>query len=471
MILDKLPLTIEETQSGLLNGQFSCVDLVDSYLERIKKFDKEINAFITVTDEIAYRQAKEADQIIKTQKESAFKNYPLLGVTIGYKDLYLTKGVRTTAGSNVLSDYIPSYSATAVKRLEKAGAIMIGKLNCDAWAHGSSGENSDFGVTKNPWDKTYTPGGSSSGSGAALSADFCLVTTGTDTCGSIRLPANYSGMVGLKPTYGTVSRYGIVAMASSLDSVGHLTRSVTDAEALLSITKGKDGQDSTLVDYEKSDIKSRLRIGVPKEFMVGGVDKEVAETIQKAIKTFEKEGIEIKEVSLPSTKYANSVYYIIQPAEVSSNLGRYDGIRYGKDRKAFSDEAKRRIMLGTYVLSSGYYDAFYLRAMKVRSKIIEELDSVFESVDVLIAPVAPTPPFKLGEKTDDPLKMYLTDIYAATANLSGIPALALPSGFSKEGLPLGFQLMGPRFSENTLFDLGKLFEKSTNYKPKVANLK
>lgn len=471
MILDKLPLTIAETQKGLLNGRFRCVDLVDSYLERINEFDKEINAFITVTDNVAYEEAKKGDQIIGQQKEEAFKTYPLLGVVIGYKDLYLTKGVRTTAGAKVLFDYIPAYSATAVERLKKAGVIMIGKLNCDAWAHGSSGENSDFGPTKNPWNKEFTPGGSSSGSGAALAADFCLVTTGTDTCGSIRLPANYSGMVGLKPTYGTVSRYGIVAMASSLDSVGHLTRSVSDAETILNITKGKDNLDSTLVDYEKSEVKSHLRIGVPKEFMVGGLDKEVTEAVQKSIKIFEKEAIEIKEVSLPSTRYAISVYYIIQPAEVSSNLGRYDGIRYGKDRKSFSDEAKRRIMLGTYVLSSGYYDAFYLRAMKVRSKIIDELNHVFEEVDVLIAPVTPTPPFKLGDKTDDPLQMYLTDIYAATANLSGIPALALPSGFTQDGLPLGFQLMGPRFSENVLFELGKLYEKATDYTPAVAKLK
>jgi aspartyl-tRNA(Asn)/glutamyl-tRNA(Gln) amidotransferase subunit A len=471
MIIEKLPLTIEKTQRGLLNGEYKCVDLVDSYLSRIQKFDKEINAFITVTDEQAYKQAKHADQILANRKEKAIKDYPLLGAIVGYKDLFLTKGVRTTAASKLLGGYVPAYSATVVDRMEKAGAIMIGKLNCDAWAHGSSGENSDYGATLNPWNKSFTPGGSSSGSGAALAANYCLATTGTDTCGSIRLPASYSGVVGFKPTYGVVPRFGIIAMASSLDSIGHLTHCVADAEAIFKITAGKDGSDSTVTEGKNTGTKSHLRIGVPEEFFAGGLDAEVEEAVERAIKVFEKAGCEVKSVSLPLTKYAISVYYIIQPAEVSSNLGRYDGIRYGEGRETFGDEAKRRIMLGTYVLSSGYYDAYYLRAMKVRSKIIKEVNEVFDKVDAIITPVAPTPPFKLGEKIDDPLKMYLTDIFAATANLAGIPALAIPAGLTKEKLPIGFQLMAPRFSEQILFDLGKLYEKESGSKPLVANLK
>jgi len=450
-----LPLTIKETQEGLMNKKFSAVELVDSYLARISKYNKELNIFLTVTEDEAYKKAKWADKILS--------NYPLLGVTVAHKDLFLTKGVRTTAGSKVLESYVPTYSATIVDRLEKAGAIMIGKTNCDAWAHGSSGENSDFGATKNPWNKNYVAGGSSSGSAAALSANMALISTGTDTCGSIRVPANFNYLVSLKPTYGVISRYGVIAMASSLDCVGPLGHSVDDVKQIFDVIKGKDGFDSTVIEKTNGEKpNSKLKIGIAKEFFGEGLDK--------AINVFKKLGIEIKEVNMPTTKYAISVYYIIQPAEVSSNLARFDGIRYGSTRQNFGDEAKRRIMLGSYVLSSGYYDAYYLKAMKVRTKIKEEVDDVFSQVDALIAPVSPTPPFKIGEKTKDPLKMYLTDIFAATANLTGIPSLALPFGFTKDNLPLGFQLMGPRFSEETLFSLGKMFEKETGYKPKVAKI-
>ena len=450
-----LPLTIKETQEGLMNKKFSAVELVDSYLARINKYNKELNIFLTVTEDEAYKKAKWADKILS--------NYPLLGVTVAHKDLFLTKGVRTTAGSKVLESYVPTYSATVVDRLEKAGAIMIGKTNCDAWAHGSSGENSDFGATKNPWNKNYVAGGSSSGSAAALSANMALISTGTDTCGSIRVPANFNYLVSLKPTYGVISRYGVIAMASSLDCVGPLGHSVDDVKQIFDVIKGKDGFDSTVIEKTNGEKpNSKLKIGIAKEFFGEGLDK--------AINVFKKLGIEIKEVNMPTTKYAISVYYIIQPAEVSSNLARFDGIRYGSTRQNFGDEAKRRIMLGSYVLSSGYYDAYYLKAMKVRTKIKEEVDDVFSQVDALIAPVSPTPPFKIGEKTKDPLKMYLTDIFAATANLTGIPSLALPFGFTKDNLPLGFQLMGPRFSEETLFSLGKMFEKETGYKPKVAKI-
>ena len=457
----KIPLTIKETREGL-GKDFTAVELVDGYLNQINKYNKDLNIFLTVSENEAYKKAKEIDR-----SEAAL---PLSGVVVAHKDIFLTKGIRTTAGSKVLENYIPSYSATTIERLEKAGAITIGKLNCDAWAHGSSGENSDFGLTRNPWGRDFTPGGSSSGSGAAVASNMVLVATGTDTCGSVRLPANYCYAVSLKPTYGAISRYGVIAMASSLDTVGPIGRTVEDVERMFEVIKGEDGYDSTVKDHIKkpSTTREKLTIGIPKEFFVGGVDKEVQKTIDEAVAVLKKEGVEFKEVSLPSTKYGISVYYIIQPAEVSSNLARYDGIRYGNTRESFGAEAKRRIMLGTYVLSSGYYDAYYLTAMKVRSKIIAEVDKVFEEVDVLIAPVAPTPPFKLGEKAGDPLKMYLTDIYAATANLCGIPSLALPSGFSKMGLPLGFQLMGPRFSEATLFELGNKYHKAIDYKPKVA---
>jgi len=462
------PLTIKETQEGLLKGKFTAVGLVDSYLERINKHNKELNAFLTVCEEEAYKKAKEADERIKSLKEKAFTDFPLLGVTVSFKDLFLTKGVRTTAGSKVLQHYVPPYSATVVERLEKAGCIILGKLNCDAWAHGASGENSDFGPTRNPWNKDFVPGGSSSGSAASVAANLTLISTGTDTGGSIRQPANFCGVVGLKPTYGAVSRYGIVAMGSSVDSIGHFSRSVEDSEAIFNVTKGEDGKDGTVKDATFMAPKAKMRLGIPKEYFIEGLDKEVEKGVLASSEVFKKEGVELVDVSLPHTKYAISVYYIVQPAEVSSNLGRYDGIRYGKDRGSFGAEAKRRIMLGSYVLSAGYYDAYYLKAQKVRSKIIKDFEGAFAKVDAIIAPVSPTPPFALGEKSGSPLQMYLADILTVAGNLAGIPGLAVPSGFTKKGLPLGFQLLGPRFSEYVLFELGKLYQKATNYEPKAA---
>lgn len=457
-----VPLTIKETQEGLKSKKFCAVELVDSYLSQIKKYNDEYNIFLTVTEEQAYKKAKSLDV-------SGDYSNPLSGVVVSYKDIFLTDGIRTTASSKVLENYIPQYSATTVKRIESAGAIPIGKLNCDAFAHGSSGENSDFGVTKNPWNKEYTSGGSSSGSGAVLSSNMSLISTGTDTCGSIRLPANYGYSVALKPTYGAVSRYGVIAMASSLDTVGPMGRCVDDVETVFNVIKGEDGKDGTVKNMIETKLnQSKFKIGVPKEFFVGGLSKEIEKNIEEVIKTYKRENVEFLEVSLPSTKHGISVYYIIQPAEVSSNLGRFDGIRYGNDRNSFGDEAKRRIMLGSYVLSAGYYDAYYEKAMKVRTMMISEVDEVFTKVDALIAPVAPTPAFKIGEKSDDPLAMYLTDIYAATANLCGIPSIAIPSGFTDSKLPLGFQLMAPRFKEEILFKLGKIYEIATNYKPQVA---
>lgn len=454
------PLTIKETHEGLLSKKFSAVELVDSYLEKISKVNKELNAYLTIDEEGAYKKAKIVD--------SSDKSDPLSGVTVAHKDIFLTKGVRTTASSKVLESYVPAYSGTVVKRIAEAGAITLGKVNCDAWAHGASGENSDFGPTLNPWNKEYVPGGSSSGSAVSVAAGLSLVATGTDTGGSIRQPANLSGVTGLKPTYGAVSRYGIIAMASSLDCPGAFGWTVEDTETMFNVMKGEDGFDGTVKNEKRQKKNGKLKIGIPKEYFIEGVDKEVEKAVLAASEVFKKEGIELVEISLPHTKYAIDVYYIVQPAEVSSNLARFDGIRYGNVRETFGSEAKRRIMLGTYVLSAGFYDAFYLKAQKVRSRIIQDFDKAYEEVDAIIAPVSPTPAFKIGEKAEDPLKMYLADIFTAPANLAGIPGLAIPSGFTQKGLPLGFQLLGPRFSEETLFELGKLFQKATDYKPKTA---
>ncbi|HKB88680.1 MAG TPA: Asp-tRNA(Asn)/Glu-tRNA(Gln) amidotransferase subunit GatA [Patescibacteria group bacterium] len=456
MVNKQIPLTIKDTKEGLLKKDFSAVELVDEYLARIDK-NKDLNAFITVSSEEAYKKAKLID--------SNLTDSPLLGAITAHKDLFSTKGVRTTAASKVLENYVPEYSATVVERMERAGSIMLGKANCDAWAHGASGENSDFGPTLNPWNKKYVPGGSSSGSAAAVAAGLSLIATGTDTGGSIRNPANFCGVVGFKPTYGAVSRYGIIAMASSLDSVGSFGHTVEDVETIFNVTKGADGFDATVTEGTVGKKNGKIKIGIPKEYFMEGLDREVEQSVLAASKVFKDEGIELVDVSLPNTKYAIDVYYIIQPAEVSSNLGRYDGIRYGNGRDSFGAEAKRRIMLGTYVLSAGYYDAYYLKAQKVRSLLIQDFDNVFKEVDAVLAPVMPTPAFKIGEKVADPLKMYLADIFTASANLAGIPGLAIPSGFTKSKLPLGFQLVGPRFSEETLFDLGKLYQKSVNYVP------
>jgi len=469
MIIKNLPLTISETQLALAKGQFKCVDLVDSYLDRIKKYNQGLNIFLTLAEDLAYQQAKAADESIINNKK-AFAEKPLLGVCVAYKDLFLTKGIRTSASSKVLENFVPVYSATVVERMSGAGTITIGKTNHDAWGHGSSGENSDFGLTKNPWNADYVPGGSSSGSAAALAANLALISTGTDTGSSVRLPASFCNLFGLKPTYGAVPRFGVIAMASSLDSIGHFARCTADIAKVFNVVRGEDGHDATVKNADYLKPKAKMRIGIPKEYFIEGVDKEVEKAVSRAAKVYEKAGVELADISLPHTKYANSVYYIVQPAEVSSNLSRYDGIRYGNDRGSFGDEAKRRIMLGTYVLSAGYYDAYYLKAMKVRSILIKDFDKAFEKVDAILAPVSPTPPFKLGEKTNDPLQMYLADIFTVAANLAGIPGLAVPCGFTKNKLPIGFQLMGPRFSENVLFELGKLYEKATNYKPEVAKL-
>ncbi|MGB9706959.1 MAG: Asp-tRNA(Asn)/Glu-tRNA(Gln) amidotransferase subunit GatA, partial [Microgenomates group bacterium] len=389
---------------------------------------------------------------------------PLFGIPIGVKDLFCTKGIRTTAGSKVLENYTPVYDATVVRKLKEAGAIIIGKTNLDAWAHGSSGENSDFGPTKNPYDEKRVPGGSSSGSAVATATGMALAATGTDTGGSIRLPAAFCGVVGLKPTYGRVSRFGVIAMASSLDSIGHFTKNVEDSAIILNVTAGKDPLDATtspiaVPNYLKNLKKGirGIKIGVPKQYFIRGMDKEVEKNILRAIKKLEKLGAKIINISLPHTKYALAVYYIIQPSEVSSNLARYDGIRYGLGREKFGDEAKRRIMLGTYTLSAGYYEAYYLKAMKVRTLIRKDFEEAFKKVKAIVAPVSPTLPFKFGEKTADPLKMYLSDIFTIPANLAGLPGLSLPIGFA-DNLPVGMQILGPQFSEDLLFQIGWAYE-------------
>ena len=465
-------LTIKQAQEGLRNRKFSSVEITKACLEQIKKHDKKLNAFITITEREALESAGKADELV-SQGET-LQDKPLLGIPIALKDIFSTKGIRTTAASNVLKDYMPVYDATVVEKLKNAGAVIIGKTNCDAWAHGSSGENSDFGPTKNPWNTEYVPGGSSSGSAVSVASDMCIVATGTDTGGSIRHPASFCNVVGLKPTYGRVSRYGIVAMASSLDSIGHITKTVEDSAIILNTASGKDPKDATTLgfpipDYTESlkkEIKG-IKIGVPREYFIKGTDPQVSALVKKAILVLEKQGAKI--VELPHTQFANPCYYIIQPSEVSSNLARYDGIRFGLGRENFGDEAKRRIMLGTYTLSAGYYEAYYKKAMQIRTLVKKDFESAFTKVEAIITPVSPTLPWKLGEKVDDPLKMYLSDIFTITANLAGIPGLAVPCGFA-EGLPVGMQILGPQFSEELLFKIGYAYEQATEWHKQKPNL-
>ncbi len=452
-------LSIKQSLQGIKDGHFSSYDLTKACLNQIEKFNPEINAFIIVNKK-ALDEAQDADD-----NRSAGEKLPLLGIPIVLKDIFMTKGLRTTAASNVLKDYIPQYDATVVKKLKDAGAIILGKTNLDAWAHGSSGENSDFGPTKNPWNTDYVPGGSSSGSASSVALNMAIAATGTDTGGSIRLPASFTNTVGLKPTYGLVSRYGIIAMASSLDSIGHFTKTVEDSAIFLNVTAGHDPMDTTttqekIPNYldEINDGVKGLKIGVPNEY-INGLSPEISKNFEAVKKQLSELGAEIQEISLPHTQYGIACYYIIQTSEVSSNLARYDGIRYGNDRTHFGDEAVRRIILGTFTLSSGYYEAYYKKAMRVRTLVREDFEKAFEKIDAIITPVSPTPPWKFGEKADDPLAMYLSDALTVTTNIAGIPGLAVPSGFIGD-LPTGFQILGPQFSEKLLFQIGNAFEKS-----------
>ncbi|MFH1767012.1 MAG: Asp-tRNA(Asn)/Glu-tRNA(Gln) amidotransferase subunit GatA [Patescibacteria group bacterium] len=472
-------LSIKDALVLLQNRKVSVVELTKAYLDRIEELQPKLNAFITVCGKEALERAKWADGMIAKDGKEAFKKYPLLGIPYAAKDLFCTKGIETTAGSSVLRGFIPEYDATVIKRLNEAGAILIGKTNCDAWGHGASGENSDFGPTRNPWDLERVSGGSSSGSAAAVAASLAAFATGTDTGGSIRNPASFCNLTGLKPTYGRVSRYGVVSFASSLDCMGHLAKTVEDCKLILSITEGKDPFDATsavgksIFSVETLHATSLrrehpLRVGLPREYFGEGVNKEVSDTVKAAAGKLEELGHKIEEVSLPMTEYGVATYYLLAPSETSSNLSRYDGIRYGNPRSEFGEEAKRRIMLGTYALSAGYYDAYYEKAQKVRTLMINDFVKVFSKVDVLLAPVAPCSAFKIGEVVSDPLRMYMMDVLTIPSSLAGLAALALPAGFSKEGLPVGMQLIGPQWSEELLFKVGKKYQEATDWHKKVV---
>jgi aspartyl-tRNA(Asn)/glutamyl-tRNA(Gln) amidotransferase subunit A len=463
-------LTIKETRAGLLGKNFSAAELAKTYLEKIEKENKEIFAFLSTSRNLAMKQAREADEKIKNGEA-----LPLLGgIPLAIKDIILVDGLKCTAASKMLENYVAPYDATVIMRLKEQGAVILGKTNCDEFAMGSSNENSAFGPVKNPVDTERVPGGSSGGSGAAVAANQCVAALGTDTGGSIRLPACFCGIVGLKPTYGAVSRYGVMAYASSLEQVGPLAKTVEDAQIVFDAIRGADPMDSTSVDSQlKPEKKNNYRIGVPKEYFIKGMDPQVETVIRQKLAEYEKKGNELVEISLPHTEYALACYYIIATSEASANLARFDGIRYGytaKDAKdingiylqsrgqGFGPDVRRRIMLGTYVLSAGYYDAYYVRAQKVRTLIKQDFDKAFETVDAIIAPVSPTLPFKIGEKTDDPLQMYLSDIFTISINLAGVPSLAVPAGMVGN-LPVGLQVIGKHFDEPTLFEIGKGLQK------------
>jgi aspartyl-tRNA(Asn)/glutamyl-tRNA(Gln) amidotransferase subunit A len=473
-------LTISELRTRLTKRAASSRELVQACLDQIKRVDPKVRAFLSVDEQDALAQAEIADRAI-----AAGLPQPLLGIPIAVKDVLAVKGHSLQCGSKILDKFVSPYDATVIDRLRKAGAIVFGRLNMDEFAMGSSTENSAFGHTRNPWDLDRVPGGSSGGSSAAVAADECVASLGSDTGGSIRQPAALCGVVGVKPTYGRVSRYGLVAFASSLDQIGPFTKDVRDAAILTRIIAGHDPLDSTSIpepvpDYATQltgDIKG-LRLGLPKEYFIGGMDKEVAAAVQTAVKQLEGLGAVTQEISLPHTDYAVATYYIIATAEASANLARFDGIRYGmrvegadpnelymKTRGAgFGAEVKRRIILGTYVLSSGYYDAYYLRAQKVRTLIREDFLKAFEQVDAVVTPTSPTPAFKAGEKSDDPLQMYLSDIFTISCNLAGISGISVPCGFtSSPKLPIGLQLLGKPFGEGTLFRIAHAYEQSTTW--------
>ena len=482
-------LTIADAIKKLNKGEITSVDLTKACLRRIKEADGKIKACLTVREKEALAEAKVADK-----RRAKGEVGDLLGIPYLAKDNILTRGVKTTAASKILKNYIAPYDATIIKKLKQVGAVLLGKTNLDEFAHGASTENSAFGPTHNPWDLARVPGGSSGGSAAAVAADMCLFALGTDTGGSIRCPASFCGITGLKPTYGRSSRFGLIAMTSSTDVPGSLTKTIEDAAIVLSAIAGVDKNDATTVDkipltpFVKEGSLKDLTIGLPKEYFIEGTDKGVAKVIDEAIEVLKKQGVKFKQVSLPSSKYGIPVYYIITPSEVSSNLARFDGIKYGlsiqdgdrakadlmdiytKSRgKGFGPEAKRRIMLGTYVLSAGYFDAYYLQAQKVRTKIKQEMDKVLETVDCLLTPTAPHVAFKIGEQSSDPLKMYLEDIFVTGASLAGLPAISIPCGFDKN-MPVGLQLIGKRFDEAMLFRVGHNYEKATEWHLKKAKI-
>ena len=477
MAVDLFRLTIHDAHDLLQRGQLTSLALTQAVLDRILALDNDLQAYLTIVPEMALEMAAAADQ-----RRSQGEDHPLLGIPLAIKDVLCLEGVRTTCGSRILEDFIPPFSATSVARLEAAGAVFLGKTNTDEFAMGSSTENSAFCTTHNPWDLTRVPGGSSGGSAAAVAADLCLGALGTDTGGSVRQPASFCGVVGLKPSYGRVSRYGLIAFASSLDQVGVFGKDVTDAAILLQTIAGHDPLDSTSMplptpDYRRAltgDVRG-MRIGVPAEYFIAGMQPETEQAVRAAIARLADLGAEIIEVNMPTTAEALPVYYLIAPAEASANLARYDGVRFGLSAGAtdiwenyrqtrgtgFGPEVKRRIMLGAYALSAGYYDAYYLRAQKVRTLIRRDFERAFAQVDVMACPTSPFTAFKIGEKADDPLQMYLADIFTLSLNLAGNCGLSMPCGFDSSGLPIGLQLLGPAFGEERILRAAHAFEQAT----------
>lgn len=471
--------TIAELSRELSAKKISSVELTQYFLDRIKQYDDKLNSFITVTPEDAMKDAKRADEWL-----AAGKGGPLTGIPIAQKDIFCTKGVKTSCGSKMLDNFISPYNATVIQKFNEAGAVLLGKTNMDEFAMGSSNETSYYGPVRNPWDLERIPGGSSGGSAAAVAAYLTPGATGTDTGGSIRQPAALSGITGIKPTYGRVSRYGMIAYASSLDQGGPMTRTAEDAAMLLNAMSGFDPHDSTSVDNPVPDFTASLndsiaglRIGLPKEFFGEGLDSDVAKAVDAAIKEYEKLGATVHEIHLPNTALSIPAYYVIAPAECSSNLARFDGVRYGhrcdspadledlykrSRSEGFGNEVKRRIMVGTYALSAGYYDAYYLKAQKVRGLIRQDFIDAFKKVDVIAGPTSPTAAFKLGEKTDDPISMYLSDIYTIAVNLAGLPGISIPAGFTN-GLPIGLQLIGNYFEESKLLNAAHQYQKVTDW--------
>jgi aspartyl-tRNA(Asn)/glutamyl-tRNA(Gln) amidotransferase subunit A len=474
--MDLTTLTIDRARSAVAEGKTSARALAEAFFVRIERDDPKIGAYLVLSRERAFSKAAEIDRLAETGATLP----PLAGVPVAIKDVLVTQGVRTTAGSKILGNYVPPYDSTAVRRLEAAGAVVLGKLNCDEFAMGSSNENSAWKPVHNPCDLSRVPGGSSGGSAAAVAADMAVAALGSDTGGSIRQPASFCGVVGLKPTYGRVSRYGLIAFASSLDHVGPLTKTVKDAALVLRTIAGRDPMDSTSADLPVPDYVAEieepvkgLRIGVAKEYFGQGLEAETRATVETAVQKLAALGCEIVDVSLPHTMYAIPAYYLVATAEASSNLARFDGVRYGyrvpdagslsdmyrrTRNQGFGGEVKRRIMLGTYALSAGYYDAYYLKAQRVRTLLARDFEEAFKKVDAIVGPTTPTPAFRLGEKVDDPLAMYLADIYTVTANLAGIPGISIPVGKTKERLPIGMQIFGKHFKEGTILRLANAYE-------------
>lgn len=455
-------LTIVKAREGLKNKDFSSVELTKACLDRIKATDNKLNVFVTLTEDEALKNAENADKLI-----SEGKDLPLLGIPIAIKDNFSTMGIRTTASAKVLDEYVPPFDSTVVKKLKEAGMVLLGKTNMDAWAHGSSTETSDYGASKNPWDTDHLPGGSSGGSAAAVAADQCIAAIGSETAGSIRQPASWCGVVGLKPTYGRVSRYGVIAMGSSLDSPGPITKTVEDSALILNVLAGQDAMDATSSPNDPSNYLNAINqanknfvLGISDEYFKG-VDTEVSGSVKKSIKKLEELGFKIETIKLFDPKYAIDVYTIIQRSEVSSNLARYDGIRYGNGRDTFGDEAKRRIMFGTHALSSGYYDQYYNKASKVRTVIINDFKKAFEKVDAILAPTSPTLALPVGATKDAAMFGELADILVEPSSIAGLSGINIPVGFSESNLPVGMQIIGPQWGEEKIIQIANIFESNT----------